>query len=704
MYLWGLHVLDLAVVFLFLVALLFVGVRASRGVKQQTDFYLGGRKFGRVLQFFLNFGNATDSTGAVQLSSEVFREGVGGLWISFQTLFITPFFWFTQPWYRRARLVTMADLFVDRFDNKALASAYACFNIIIALILLGLGNLTAFKVTSAMIVKPETAYTKQERAQIGLFNEYQVLKVQKENGLLPAAKAERFAALDNQNKRGQLHSFITFIRPLPFYIAYSTIVAIYIILGGLKAAAITDAIQGILVLVMSVLLIPLGLHRVGGLHGLHQIVPAYKFQLVGTVAMSDYTWYTIFAITLASFVQILGLMHNMAGGGSARDENTARFGMIVGGFMKRIVLIGWAFCGLLAVAVFPAGLADPDNAWGAISTTLLGPGLLGLMLSGMLLGHMPAVGVSSVSVSALATRNLYEPLIKGRSPQHYFRVGQVAIIVVLVLGIVFALLFTGVIQALTMLITFNTYFGAVVFLIFFWRRLVARAIIVGLIVWVVWIGLVPWVAPHSQWFRRRPSLAVQTPERHTEVTVGATAADIAAGLAERPGQAIRKPHVVLPSAVFFESVARIDPRNPQSSLEGIGRFNVETYSLHLLGVPVHNFSTAGLLAARWLFDGLFPFVMLIGLSLAFKPGQAELADRFYAKMKTPVAPSPEEDERAVALSQAQPHRFDHVKLFPRSNWEFTKWTHLDFIGFFGCWIVVGMILLLLITLLRAGTG
>ena len=125
MHLWGLHLIDLAIVVFFLVAILGVGVWVSRGVKHEGDFYLGGRKLGRALQFFLNFGNSTDSTGAVSTSTEVYRQGAGGMWIGFQTLFITPFFWFTQPWYRRSRLVTMADLFIDRFDSKPLASAYA---------------------------------------------------------------------------------------------------------------------------------------------------------------------------------------------------------------------------------------------------------------------------------------------------------------------------------------------------------------------------------------------------------------------------------------------------------------------------------------------------------------------------------------------------------------------------------------------------
>jgi SSS family solute:Na+ symporter len=703
MYIWGLHLADIGILLIFLVALLVIGLRVSRSVKGETDFYLGGRKLGRALQFFLNFGNATDSAGAVQLSSEVFRQGVGGLWISFQTLFITPFFWFTQPWFRRARLVTMADLFVDRFGSKSLATAYTCFNIFIALILLGLGNLTAYKVTAAMIVKPESVYTDVERAQVANFREYQALKAQKVAGTLPAEQAERFSTLDSMNKRGELKSFITYVRPLPFYVAYAVVIAIYIVMGGLRAAAITDAIQGVLILVMSVLLIPLGLHKVGGLRGLHEIVPEYKFQLIGTVAMSEYTWYTIFAITFTSLIQILGLMHNMSAAGSARDDNTARFGMVSGGFMKRLVLIAWAFCGLLAVAIFPHGLADPDNAWGALSAALLGPGLMGLMLAGILLGHMPAVEVTSMSVSALATRNLYEPLVQGRSPEHYLLVGRWAVIVVLGLGIVFAMIFTGIIQALTTLITFNTYFGAVVFLIFFWRRLVARAILIGLAIWVVWIGLVPWVAPHVQWVRQHPALVAQTPERAVEVITGATQADVAAGRAERVGDSIRKSHVVLPVAVFFERVAHQDPNDPASPLEGIGRFNVETFSLHLIGVPVGKFSPAGILATRWLFDGLFPFVMLIVFSLFFKPRHSDLAERFYAKMKTPVGKTPEEDANAVAANQADPRRLDHLKLLPHSNWEFTKWSRQDALGFLGCWGVVGVILLVLVTILRAGS-
>ena len=176
------------------------------------------------------------------------------------------------------------------------------------------------------------------------------------------------------------------------------------------------------------LIIPLGLIRIGGFHGLHRAVPEFMFRLFGTVAASDYAWYSILAITFTSMIQMFGLVANMSIAGSATNENTARFGQITGAFTKRIVIIAWMLCGLIGVAMFPGGLADSENAWGIMARTLLAPGLMGLMLSGMLLGHMPAVGSNAISVAALIARNIYEPLVKGKSEKHYLKVGQMLVI------------------------------------------------------------------------------------------------------------------------------------------------------------------------------------------------------------------------------------------------------------------------------------
>jgi solute:Na+ symporter, SSS family len=661
---WGLHVIDVAILASFLLAILGVGFKVSRGVKKQSDFYLGGRSLGKALQFFLNFGNATDSNGAVLMASEVYRQGVGGVWLSLQTLFITPFFWFTQPWYRRARVITMADLFVDRFDSKAVAFAYAAFNVCVALLLLGVGNRSSFEVAAAMVVKPETAWTATDRASVEGFRELQTLRHQHDPQM-----SSRLDELENRLKRGELAASVSYIKPIPFYVGYSTIVAAYIMLGGLKAAAITDAIQGILILVMSLVLIPTGLAKIGGLHQLHLRVPSEKLGLFGSAAMSEYTWYSIAAITLGSLVQILGLSHNMSAAGSATNEDTARFGMISGGFTKRIVLIAWLFCGLLAIGLLYPSLSEPDQAWGALSGALLPVGLMGLMLSGMLLGHMPSVGLSSVAVSGLVTRNIYQPLAPGKEQAHYLRVGQVFIALVLATSILISFAASGVASLMKTLITFNTFFGATIFLTFFWRRLTAPAILISCGLWVLLIGILPIVVPMVPALKRSPSMALET----------------SGG-----------------SACFFEKVANIDSRRPELGKEGIGRFLTENYLVHLIGVPITKFTTAGLVTTRWLFDAIFPFVLLIVFSWVTPKGEIERGARFYARMKTKVAPTPEEDRAEVEASHANPSRFDHLKLFPATNWEFTKWTRKDVVGFFGCWGIVGLILLLLWTVLHVG--
>ena len=94
---------------------------------------------------------------------------------------------------------------------------------------------------------------------------------------------------------------------------------------------------------------------------------------------------------------------------------------------------------------------------------LLPAGLMGLMLSGMLLGNMPSMGVYAVSVAGLATNNIYKPLVKGKSEQHYFRAGQWAIGGVLVVAVVFASCLTDVGAAYTMQVTFKIFFGAAIF-------------------------------------------------------------------------------------------------------------------------------------------------------------------------------------------------------------------------------------------------
>jgi SSS family solute:Na+ symporter len=89
------------------------------------------------------------------------------------------------------------------------------------------------------------------------------------------------------------------------------IVIVYGVLGGLTAAYWTDMIQGIFIIILSVMLVPFGLdaliERFGnpetdglmtGFKIMHEQLPAGMFQLVGSANASEFPLYRIIAVTL----------------------------------------------------------------------------------------------------------------------------------------------------------------------------------------------------------------------------------------------------------------------------------------------------------------------------------------------------------------------------------------------------------------------
>jgi hypothetical protein len=232
------------------------------------------------------------------------------------------------------------------------------------------------------------------------------------------------------------------------------------------------------------------------------------------------------------------------------------------------------------------------------------------------------------------------------------------------------------------------------------------AILISFFIWIFLQAFMPPLVGFTN-LRQNDFLTIQTHGSEREIVRGATAADVAQGRAPAVDQVITVKQVVPPAPVFFDGkVVPIDPKNPAAGKEGQGHFNVENlvmyYPLKLVGLDMQGFTKAGLTTVRWLFAGLFPFVILIFFSLLTPRTTPERADRFYVKQKTPVGRTPEEEREEVEKSFQNPHRFDHKKLFPGTNWEFSKWEKEDYIGFFGCCLVVVAIVGLLYGVLHIG--
>lgn len=694
MHIFGLHILDIILIILYIGVILWLGRWAGRRTKDTGDFFLAGRKLGKTYQFFLNFGNSTNADQAVAVSREIYRQGIGGMWIQYLVLFLTPFYWFSTFFFRRIRLTTIGDYFTERFKSKPLGGSYAVFILLLSILGGGVGYMVAAKTMMAMTPKPMDKLSVEERLSIEQFHEYRQLRDIVEQDLTPEQEL-RYEILNEKNKHGELKSFVSYTDPLFFYFIYAIIVSIYTMLGGFKAAAITDAIQGILIITFSLILIPVGLNKIGGFSGLHASVPDYMFELFGSVSMSEYAWYTILAMVLANLVSIIAVAPGMATAGSAKNEMTARFGMIVGMFFKRFIMIFWALAGLLAIGLYMGAIHDPDLIWGFMTKDLLFPGAIGLMLIGILAANMSTLDAGAVSYSALFIRNLYQPFRPGKSEKHYLNVGRVAIAVTLFGGIGVALFIDNLLELFKYIISIPAIFGASIWLGFIWRRLTKTAVFVQVIICLIIYAVIPNLFTSLDWAKTNPRFLAQTRPQTVTITTGALREDVENGTAEFVGQSIEKQHVIEPTGIFFEHVARIDPSDPNSHDIGIGRFQAEIWVLSWFGIDFSGFKKSQLVAVRFFFDALFPFVLLFLISFMTKPVEKSHLDRFFAKMHTPVQKTDEEEVKALAESYKNPEKFDKDKLFPKSNWEIMKPGKWDYIGFGGSWILVGVIIFLL---------
>ncbi len=694
MTIFGLHILDVFVILTYVVVILWIGHRASKGTKDTGDFYLAGRKLGKVYQFFLNFGCSTNADQAVAVSREIYRQGIGGMWIQFLVLFLTPFYWFTTYFFRRVRLTTIGDFFTERFDSRMLGGSYAIFILLVSILGGGVGFMVAGKTFMALTPKTMEECSVEERQSILEFREYQELRDRQDEGFTTDDRL-RYEELNEKSKRGELRSFASHTNPVVFYLIFALIVGIYTMMGGFRAAAITDSIQGVLIVIFSFILIPLGLSKIGGFSGLHAAVPDYMFDLFGSGTLSDYGWYTILAMVIANLVSIVAVSTGMQTSGSAKDEMTARFGMIVGMYFKRFIMIFWALAGLLAIGLYSGQLHDPDLIWGFMTRDLLVPGAIGLMLVGILAANMSSLDAASVSYSALFIRNLYEPLRPGRSEEHYLAVGRIAIGATLVGGVLVAVLVNDLLELFKYAISIPAIFGAAIWLGFTWRRLTKQAVAIQVVICIVIYAIIPNLFTSLNATKYSERLLIETDPRIVVVETEALREDVDEGRARRVGEIITKEHRIEPAGVFFEQVARIDPGDPDSPKVGLGRFHAELWVMSWFGINFQRMPRSWLVAYRFFFDALFPFLLLFLFSRLTKPVPGELTDRFYAKMHTPVQPTPEEEEAALNVAYGDPEMYENQKMFPGTQWELLKWTRMDYLGFFGSWVLVGVIIVLL---------
>ena len=728
--------LDYAVLAVYFMVMTGIGVACMKLVKAQEDYFMGGRGFGKLLQTFAAFGAGTGSSDPVNAARTTFTGGLSGMWSVMYWLFVTPIYWIVAVWYRRMRLLTLGDWFAERYDSKALGAAYSLAGLLF------------------MVVYGSMLFSAIGKVAAPLVNTGTVGGVDLEYILVPV-----------------IALFVLF----------------YGIAGGLRAAYWTDLIQGVCIILLSIMLIPYGLQALvekfgdpstqgmmDGFRIIHEQLPPEYFSLVATTGAGDFPLLFLVVVVIMNMLGIVVQPHFIAmGGGSAKTENNARVGLVVGNFLKRFCTLGWVLTALIALALFADSheLADdPDKTWGIAARELLGPGLTGLMLACLLAALMSSVDAHMIIGSALVVRNLYAAYINpAASERTYVMVGRLTGASIVVAAVIVSLTMMDVFKQLELTWRVPLLVAAPFWLGMYWRRATSAATWATIIFCLLAFFVIPWVAPvvipglrTNQRFTRTNDVVITTTtrqaapsdvarseaairlwkQRHEEILNSVDPSKREVTLQELGPQPVQRIlgedftestreggqpvywsikkvtpidadsnplSDVAPQTVDIvqvdERVTRVIQRYPPDvRLKASGNFRFDFLLYDMMGLDLTRMSSKTLRVLEQPPIIVTPFLVMFLMSLVTPRNRQQVLDRYYVKMKTPVDPDPEEDQRQMELSYNDPTRFDHRRLFPGTGLEFQKPRVSDVIGFVACVAVCFGIVGLAIWMASIGAG
>jgi len=418
----GIGVWDWLTLGIYLVGITIIGVWTARRIHDTEDFFVGGRRFGKVYMLFFAFGAGTSGNDAVGVSSKTFTNGISGIWYQWLWLFATPFYWLIAPIFRRMRAVTTGDYFEQRYDKRT-GALYA---------LVGTVQLTV------------------------------------NMGVLLLGSGATVEAISG----GAISANYAIVVVAILFVTYG-------IAGGLAAAIVTDLIQGILTIVLSFIILPFAWHAVGGMAGLREGIsnPA----MFSLIAPGEINLFHILIFGVNALVGIVTQPHMMGNCAGGRSELDGQVGFAGGNLLKRICTVAWMITGLCGVVYFTsmsggAGEADiqPDLVYGTMAKDLLPlvmPGLVGLFLAALLASIMSSCDAFMVASSGLFTQNIYRRYIATDKPDHhYVTVGRVVAFLIVCGSIFFATRFSNVPTALEWFFRVQAMMGPAFWLGLFWRR------------------------------------------------------------------------------------------------------------------------------------------------------------------------------------------------------------------------------------------
>lgn len=232
------------------------------------------------------------------------------------------------------------------------------------------------------------------------------------------------------------------------------ITALYTIFGGMKSVLYTSVLQTPILLLGSLIILVLGLRELGGWDEMMRICSAVKVNeygdsmtnLIRSNSDPQYPWLgALIGSAVIGFWYWCTDQFIVQRVLSGKNEKESRRGTIFGAYLKLLPVFLFLIPGMIAFALhqnlgdflpmLPNGNPNSDAAFPTLVAKLLPAGVKGLIVCGILAALMSSLASLFNSSAALFTIDFYQRIRPKTDPKKLVHIGQVATVVIVVLGI-----------------------------------------------------------------------------------------------------------------------------------------------------------------------------------------------------------------------------------------------------------------------------
>ncbi len=392
----NISVIDLSIIIIYLIGIVIVGIWAGGGLTKQSskNYFLAGKSLGWGVVGASLFASNISTVHIIGFAESGFTSGLSDGIFEWMAIPCLVFFGvFIAPFYFRNQITTIPEYFERRFDGSS-----RTFMVIFAII-------------TALFI----------HIGISLYAGATIMK--------------EFFGLD------QLWGVLLI----------SILTALYTILGGLKAVAVTETIQSVMLLGGSILITIFGLAMLPevGITDFEMFKSKIK---PGSLSMlrSDATvaetggipWYAVFlgypVLGIWYWFTDQTIVQRALG---AKSENDARIGPMFTAVLKLAPVFFMLLPGLIAYVLFQEEInnAGTGQTFSILVSNLLPVGLVGLVIASLLAALMSSVAAALNSSATLVSIDIVQRFKPDISDEKLVWIGRVTAFVVMIIAILFSL-------------------------------------------------------------------------------------------------------------------------------------------------------------------------------------------------------------------------------------------------------------------------